>query len=518
MPRSAAANPIEKLAERGMALLNGGDFAGAEKAFAKIAAKLPRHAATQHYLAMAQLQMGDYQKAVRSAQKAVKFQPADADAYNTLGVALRLGGDILKALEAFRTAVKFGPDNPRNLLNLAESLHDVQRADEALVHAEKLVGLTPDDPVARHRLGTTLRAGGEMAAAGLALRRAVALDPANGAAWIELGMMGALTPDDLVQLTGLLAGLDGNPSEAAKICFALFRGHDRLNQTAEAGPYLARANHLKQQSLGYDIAADEANLAAIATTFDADFIAHRRGASEAGEGLIFVLGLPRSGTSLIEQILASHSRAFGIGEIDLVRLTLALDEGVRAQGFPKQCRSWKRRDWQRLGGAIGEQLFSAAGASPVVIDKTLLNFRHIGFLRLALPQAKIIHCRRSPMDCGYSIFQQLFSDQYGFCYDLTDLGRYFRAYEQLMDHWRRVLPDEFLEVDYEHIVEAQERETRRMLDYCDLPWEDACLDFHRTKRAVRTASANQVRQPIYKTSIEAWRRYEDLMQPLAAAL
>jgi len=523
MSRAAAPNPIEKLAERGMALLNAGDLAGAEKTFRKIAAKLPNHAPTQHYLAMTQVQMGDYHKAVRSAQKATAFAPEDGDAQNTLGVALRLSGDILGALAAFQAAVRLAPDNPRNLLNLGESLNDVQRADAALVHVERLAELTPDDALALNRLGTTLRSSGQMEAAAKALRRSVALDPANGAAWIELAMMGELTADDLAALAGLLDDMtddrvNGGGSEAAKLCFALFRGHDRLDETDKAGAYLARANQIKRDAADYDVGVDAANFEAIAATFDADHIDHHRDASDAGEGLIFVLGMPRSGTSLIEQILASHSRAFGVGEIDLLRLTLLRDEGAKPKGFPAQSKSWKRRDWQRLGQAISDQLFAAGEQSPVVIDKTLLNFRHIGFIRLALPKAKIIHCRRSPLDCGYSIFQQLFSDQYGFCYDLDDLGRYFRAYDKLMDHWRDVLPGEFLEIDYEQLVENQEPETRRLLEFCDLAWEDACLNFHQTRRAVRTASANQVRRPIYKTSINAWRRYEEIMQPLVNAL
>jgi hypothetical protein len=235
---------------------------------------------------------------------------------------------------------------------------------------------------------------------------------------------------------------------------------------------------------------------------------------------LFILGMPRSGTTLVEQILASHSEVFGAGELRTFERSVGgLDgpDGAPAS-FPEGVASLSAEQFRRLGAIYVEGVAPMASAQRIT-DKMPLNFLFIGLIHLALPNARIIHTRRDPVDTCLSCFSTLFTGEHRVAYELGELGRYYRAYERLMAHWRGVLPmGVMLEVTYEDLVADFDREARRIVAHCGLEWEDACFDFHLTRRPVRTASAAQVRQPIYKSSVGRWRPYKHLLRPLLEAL
>ena len=229
--------------------------------------------------------------------------------------------------------------------------------------------------------------------------------------------------------------------------------------------------------------------------------------------------MPRSGSTLVEQILAAHPAVYGAGEVDFLRGSL-LDgfQPQRGETLADFLGTQSESDFARRGAAYGERLAGRDEGAPRTVDKNLFNFWHIGLIRLMLPEARVVHCVRDPLDCCVSTYKSYFVGNLRFSYDLTELGRYYRIYDRLMTHWRNLLPDFVYELSYEALVEDQEGESRRLLAFCGLDWDDAVLDYRTVERSVITASAAQVREPIYATSIGSWRRYQSHLGSLIEAL
>ena len=280
--------------------------------------------------------------------------------------------------------------------------------------------------------------------------------------------------------------------------------------------YLA-GNALKRREIGYDEAATLAMLQDIRNLFTPERVSALQGFGQRSDVPIFVLGMPRSGTTLVEQILASHPQVFGAGELELLPRLLAR-RGDRS-GVEVDTVDLSAAMVCRVGAKYLADLRQLAPGAKRITDKMPANFALVGFIHLALPDARIIHVRRSPIDTCVSCFSTLFTVGHPYTYDLAELGRYHRAYQEMMEHWQRVLPaGVILDVQYEDVVADLDAQARRMLAHCGLPWDDACLAFYETERAVCTASAAQVRRPVYATSVGRWRAYQSSLQPLLQAL
>jgi hypothetical protein len=278
-------------------------------------------------------------------------------------------------------------------------------------------------------------------------------------------------------------------------------------------------SRLKRQQITYDETKTLALFDRIRATFTGEVLRDKRNAGDHSHTPVFVVGMPRSGTTLIEQILASHPKVFGAGEIrDFGRLMATLHAADGSE-FPEFVGRLTTDQIRALGATYIQAIRPLAPSAERIVDKMPSNFHNVGLIYLALPNARIIHARRDPRDIALSAFQSCFIDGHEFTYDLAELGRYIRAYEMLMQHWQRVLPQHaILEVQYEKLVDRLDDEARRIIDFCRLDWDDACLSFHKTQRPVHTASVNQVRQPIYRSSVGRWRHYEPFLQPLLDAL
>ena len=251
--------------------------------------------------------------------------------------------------------------------------------------------------------------------------------------------------------------------------------------------------------------------------FDSEFLAKNIGAEKSPITPIFITGLPRSGSTLIEQILPSHSQVDGtheLGDLDRVIDATRRKKKSRRVLFPQQLANLKPADWTELGREYIERTETFRGDAPYFVDKNPNNFVHIGMLRLAIPNAKIINAMRHPLDSCFGSFKQLFASGQPFTYDLTEVGEYYRQYRKLMDHWREVLPEFVLDVQYQQVVADLETNVRHILEFCGLPFEDACLRFYETERAVKAASSEQVRRPIYSSSVNLWRNYESQLETL----
>ncbi|MEZ5961815.1 MAG: sulfotransferase [Hyphomonadaceae bacterium] len=421
------------------------------------------------------------QRAEAAARRVLEVQPENAEAANVLGLACVALGRHDEAVEAFkRAAARTGYVDP--WINLGNSLKNLGRMDEALA----------------------------------ALDRARELAPQSAAPLLAITQVKVFRNDDdphLAALEALERKSELAEQQRIPLHFGLAKAYDDLGRPHEAFVHMQAGNALKRQAAGYDEVRSLEFFERIKATFDVEFIARAR-AGYADATPIFVIGMPRSGTTLVEQIISSHPLVGAAGEIT------ALNDATRVLGaFPEAVSGAEDANLARVGEAYVRKLRTYAPNATHVTDKTPSNFYLIGLIHMALPQAKIVHVTRDPVDACLSCYSKLFTRGQNYSYDLAELGRYYRAYDSLMQHWRRVLPaGRMLEVRYEDVVGDTEGESRRLLAYCGLDWDEGVLAFHKSARAVSTASANQVRQPIYITSVARWRRYEAHLGPLLEAL
>ncbi len=307
---------------------------------------------------------------------------------------------------------------------------------------------------------------------------------------------------------------DLTDTQKIELHFALAKAYDDLARYDEAFAQLQAGNAIKRRLVSYDEAAVAAFFREIAAAFSPALIGERAGAGDPSDAPVFVVGMPRSGSTLVEQILASHPGVYGAGEL-LVMNDLIAD----LPDYPSGIASVSDAALRRFGRRYVEQVRAFAPGAKRIVDKLPANFRHLGMIHLALPNAKIVHVRRDPMDTCVSCYSKLFLDGLNFAYDLGELGRYYKMYEALMAHWRAVLPGHaLLDVQYETLVGDFEAQARRIVAFCGLEWDARCLDFSRTERPVRTLSQAQVRQPLFASSIGRWRHYEKHLGPLIEAL
>lgn len=459
--------------------------------------------------------------AVASLSRTVALRPQDAEAHYNLGIALRRLRQPAQAVASFEAALRLRPDHALALFNYADTLCELDRHADALAYLDRLERLRPNDPATLTLKGRAYQETGALDQARDLFARAVACPPVLPAAWFDLASAGTLSPDQLARLEALAAESRQPVEDRAVLLFALGKAYEDLGRYDEAFPCFLHGNRLKRSLSAYDEASMKARVARLKRGFSRDLLELRAGQGSMSDLPIFIVGYPRSGTTLVEQIVASHPDVHGAGERDFMgEIASALHApGNTAIAFPECLPLLPPETLRRAGDAYVARLRALAPAATRITDKFPLNYYFLGLIRLILPRSRILHVRRDPMDSCLSCFATHFSANLAFTYDLAELGRNYRLYLDMMELWRRVLPEgSMLEVDYEAVVGDLEGQARRIIDHCGLPWDERCLAFHRTHRSVRTASIVQVRQPIYRSSLARWRRYEKHLGPLIEAL
>jgi tetratricopeptide (TPR) repeat protein len=385
----------------------------------------------------------------------------------------------------------------------------------------KSIELDRYNPAAHRRLALTCRMTGQLDEAVEAANIAIRFDAHD---YEMIGLRSALRPatsDDnhAAELEGLLASGCRSALGAARVSYALAKEHEDLGQHERAFHFLQAGARFKRQTIKYDIEDELRTLRLIQQYHDASALGAEVDGFHSSEP-IFILGLPRTGSTLIERILSSHSAVYAAGE--LLHLSSAMMEEIRKSGPLADRTDLIRKSLEADPAAIGRNYVQRTrpftGHSPHFIDKRPLNYLSIGIIHRALPKAGIIHVRRTPMDTCYAIYKFLFNDAYPWSYDLDDIAKYYIAYRRLMDHWRSVLPDSIIDIAYEDVVGDLEGESRKMIARLGLEWEPACLTFHENEAATLTGSAVQVRQQIYASSVGRWRHYEIQLRKLAETL
>lgn len=421
----------------------------------------------------------------------------------------------------FSEALHRGPDNLRAHLGAGEALLQMGQPDDALNHYHA----ARPRAEAYYGEGEALLQLGDIEAATHAFSHAAAQAPGSTRYHYALAQCGRFSEGDprLPPLKDLEKQIDRmSPYDQVLLHFTLAKAADDMGRTEEAIGHWQEGNHVARNITPYDEEATLGQTQDVLETFTADLMAQRAGAGHDSDIPVFIVGMPRSGTTLVEQILASHPQVFGAGETMYLPHLVAAD--LAGADFPTGVANLSDSDLKRLGGfylaRLETELPQDMKTHPRrITDKLPVNYLLAGLIRLILPNARIIHVVREAMDTCFSCYTHLFSQNIDYAYDQRELGRYYHAYAGLMAHWRSVLPaNRFMEVRYEDLVMSPEREARRMLEFCDLPWDPICLHFPETHRVVHTLSARDVRRPLYRTAIGHAKLYQSWLEPLRTAL
>ena len=417
------------------------------------------------------------------------------------------------------------PSNP-GLRNLkAAVLGRTGNHEESIALYRGVLRDYPRQPKVWMSLGHALKTANQNAESIEAYRRCIEIAPHFGEVWWSLANLKTFrfSGDDVANMRAQLERVDLTNNDRFHFHFALGKALEDAGEYAESFNHYSQGNSLRRKLIRYDADANAAHVSRSKRLFTREFFAERAGWGCASRDPIFVVGLPRAGSTLIEQILASHSQVEGTQELPdigmLARVVANRTSRQDGSGYPRALERFAREELGELGERyLAQTRIQRKTTRPFFIDKMPNNFAHVGLIHLILPNARIIDARRHPLSCGFSCFKQHFARGQTFTYDLDELGRYYSDYVELMAHFDAVLPGRVHRVIYERMVEDTEGEVRRLLDYCGLPFEEGVLRFHENQRAVRTASSEQVRQPIYRDGLEQWRHFEPWLDPLKRSL
>lgn len=537
---------------QGLTLHQAGRLKEAEALYRQVLAVRADHAAALHFLGLLMHQGGRSADGVALIERSLRAASQNPDFLNNYGSVLRDLGRTAAAADAFRQAVAVRPDhgaardnlaaalghlgrfaqaeetyrgtmgrNPfhmRARVGLAETLQEVGRLDEALAVFDEALVIRPSDADVLHGYGVGLMEKGDIAGAAAMLRRALNSAPKQSKSWMMLSQVKRQQEADaeLEAMRKLHDAVAPASLERMQLAFGLGKAHDDLKAYETAFDYFAEGNAIRRKAIAYDGEKTRAEFAAMKATFDADFFETHKPSPIGDDTPIFVVGMPRSGTTLVEQIIASHPQVFGAGELTILKTAVGKGFPLDMKGgFPAGIRALPGKVFADAGQDYLNMLQERFPGFAHVTDKMPGNFLLIGFLHMMLPNARIIHCARNPVATCLSIFKTNFrGDGHLYSYDIGELADFHNLYSDMMEHWRTVLPGVVHDVRYEDFVADQEGQTRALIDYLGLPWNDAVLSFHESARQVRTASAAQVRQPMYRGSVDLWKRYGDRLKPL----
>ena len=548
----------EALANLGLARKDLKQFAGARESLQRAIRLNPGNPVTHNNLGNVQAALGDYKAAVATyrtalrldpdyveclsnlsaalkevkqfdgalaaADRAIELRPDFAEAHNNRGEILFKQARFAEAAESYRAAVDHRQDYVAAMINLSSARKECGDVEAARAILGEVLRRNPDNPRAHNSLGVLFEQLGQGGDAADQFRHAIHLSPDYANAYYQLAQLRGqgLSDEEVEAVEQLIDRPETLDDQRMPLAFALACAYEDRGDHDRSFFHLDAAKALKAKRSAYDDAQVGEYYDSIRTALG-EKIPHALAAPDQGSQAerprpVFVLGMPRSGTTLTEQILSSHPEVCGAGELSFMEDTI--NEAKRRTGkpFPELVSSLAPSLREELGALYHGRLAARAGDESIVVDKTPMNFQYIGFIARILPGARFIHCRRNPVDNCLSIFKLPFEESHSYAHGLESLGRYYRRYAGLMDHWHRIVPDRITTVVYEDLVADFEARTRRLLEFLDLPFSASVLAFHETRRIVKTPSASQIRQPIYSTSVGRWKKYRKHLGPLLEQL
>ena len=436
-----------------------------------------------------EIKLNRIDEAINSLNQAIEINPLYAEAHLNLGNALKKSGELEGALISYDMAIKH--NNKLHNAYLYKSL--------------------------------TLKSLGKFKNSEEVCRQTLKIRPKLGIAHRHLSSMlkyKSINDPHLKEMKKLLESKALSKEDRIQLSFGLAKAYEDVKSYKDSFRYLKEGNSLFRKTIDYSTEKRTNFFTALKQNFDAGFTDPIKNISNQGEEIIFVLGMPRSGTSLVEQILSSHSEVYGAGE--LRHLKEATDKAlypINKISFPRNVRLHDAKSFKNLGNYYLELVSKEKKVdSEKVVDKMPYNFIHVGLIHKCLPQAKILLCERNPLDNCFSIYKQKFGIGNDYAYSLEEIGEYYNLYADLIKHWESVLPNKMYRVSYENMIANQEEVSKEMINFCKLNWEDSCLTFHKNEREVNTASSVQVRQPIYNTSVNLWKNYDKELDSLSKIL
>ncbi|MEZ0223203.1 MAG: sulfotransferase, partial [Alphaproteobacteria bacterium] len=450
-------------------------------------------------------------EATKLYQKILQYDPDNTVALLDVGIDTYGKGDAAAAEQIFNKILRLDPKNGGALTGLGMIRMDEGRKAEALQFAERAIRLEPSAG-ALTKLGDLYREAGQLDRAREYILAALKKKPDYVTAYYSLQPLVKFTPEDVAKMTEVSKMATLSADDKIRMSFTLGKASMDIGQTDLAFWHFAEANLFKRATYKFKISSFEEYVDNIIRMFDEATVTRLRGKVKGkGGNQIFIVGMPRSGSTLIDQILSSHPDVASVGEAKFISSSIPAFPNMEMpayfrEGVPSITKPFMDALSPEMLEVIGDKYMSLAAPFGTpgqrIVDKMLFNYMWVGILRLALPDARIIHSMRDPVDMGLSIWQLLFSAEMPWAYDQTEIGRYTLGYKKLMQHWQKLFPDEIYDAKYESIVANQEQETRKLLQFCGLAWNEKCLNFHQSERVVKTASSTQVRKPIYKDSVK----------------
>ena len=499
----------------------------AEKICRQVLREHPNEVDAMRLLASIANKLEQRDDAIILLERAVELKPKFAGAWADLAETYTESEKFGEALDAVQRVIKLQPNMPFGHMIRGSILGKKDDHEGAINAFKEALEIEPEHIGSNMGLGNTLKTIGRYDEAVKSYKKCIEAQPLFSEAYWSLANLKTYSFDDdeIKNMEKHVQSQDLTPASKAFFHIAIANAKEKQMKYGEAWYHFHTGNELRRTSEIYDSVTTQVTHDALIETFDEEFVNSTKGSGCQSDAPIFILGLPRSGSTLIEQILASHSRVEGTRELPDIsllgrRLTKSKPPGVK---YPDAVKHMTDEEKIEYGESYLETSKRYRTDKPRFIDKMPNNFAHIGFIKTILPNAKIINAKRHPLDSCVSSFKQLFYKGQSWSYDLFEIGEYYLEYERMMDHWHSLYPGEIYDIQYENIVNNQEDESRALIQYCGLDWEDSCLRFYENKRSVNTASSEQVRQPIYKGAMYAWKNYEseigalkDILEPVLA--
>lgn len=456
-------------------------------------------------------------------RRIIKLSPGKYLPLNECGKFLLGQGRSLEAIEMFKQAASADPRIFENFRLLGDTQAIMGKSAAALESYKQVLNIEPDDAYALAGLGHMLRIEGQKDEAVSAYEKCTALHPEFGFTWWYLASIKGyrITDENLQVMHEQITSKKLSAKFETPIHFALARAYESRGDFDAAWQAYEIGNRLKRQQVNYQPQRNKETHDAIIEQFNPELLNRRQSTANSQATPIFILGLPRSGSTLIEQIITSHSMVEGTGELPYIFMLSSSLGTQRGDGlvYPEVMKELSDTQIESLGKVYDYHTGSHRKLKlPYFTDKMPANFAHVGFINMILPNAKIIDARRHPMSTCVANYRQLYAQGKNQSYDLVEMAEYILEYSRVMDHWQAVLPGKVLSVQYENVVENLEEQVRTILEFCELPWEDACVDFHQNPRPVNTASSEQVREPIYTDAVDFWKHYESKLEPISKLL
>ena len=494
---------------KGIRHVKAGRLKLAEESYKKVLKKEKNNIDALRLLGLLAFKTKDYEIAEKLFLKVLKLDPSFSLAWDNLAKLYRIQNKLLKSIPAFENLIKLDPSNFEALVSLGTIYIKLSKYHEGIKLYEKSLKIKPENPRVYLSLGHALKTIGERKKSEAAYQNTIKYFPSSGEAYWSLANLKTYEFSDK-EIANMELSLKRNmhQNELIQMHFALGKAYESNKQFNKSFKHYKEGNWQQRKQISYNAEDYKISIDEIIDFFENNNNILDLKAEAGSDEPIFILGLPRSGSTLIEQILASHSLIEGTQELPNI---MAISRDIKLidqkNGYPDNLLKLNQSSFDELGKKYIDETKWARSSKPFFIDKMPNNFFHIGLIKLILPKAKIIDARRNPMDACFSCFKQYFAKGQHFTYDLDDIARYYKDYVRLMDYWNKLFPDEIFTIQYEQIIENPNDRISDLLEFCNVKFEDNCLNFHKSKRAVKTASSEQVRQPMYKTGINYWRNY-----------